>query len=155
MVASVNIIEKGLTWSVGDGTHIRLGRDPWIGCSEGFSLSQGFVSTLKHKGPYNLNQVANPQASTIWSPGWFQGRDLNLIDDRLEEWGRYTRDLLNSSVRLSDSPDELKWDFAQNGFYSPKEGYKWMMSQNGWENPDWWAKSLWKLKRPAKSKLFF
>eukprot|EP00253_Pinus_taeda_P017522 PITA_17522 len=155
VVASVNIIEKGLAWSVGDGIQIRLGRDPWIGCSERFSLSQGLVLALKDRGLYTLNQVVDPRASTIWSQGWFQGRDLNLNDDRLEEWDWYIRDLLNSSVRLSDSPDELKWVFAQNGFYSPKSGYNWMMSQNGWENPDWWAKSLWKLKGPAKSKLFF
>eukprot|EP00253_Pinus_taeda_P011149 PITA_11149 len=139
----------------GWGPQIRLGRDPWIGCSEGFTLSQGLVKALKERGLYTLNQVADPHASTIWNQGWLQGRDLNLIDDKLEEWDRYTRDLLNSLVRLSDSPDELKWVFAQNGLYSPKVGYNWMMSQKGWENPDWWEKSLWKLKGPAKSKFFF
>eukprot|EP00253_Pinus_taeda_P015495 PITA_15495 len=155
VVASVNIIEKGLAWSVGDETQIRLGRDPWIGCSERFSLSHGLVLALKDRGLYTLNQVADPRASTIWSQGWFQGRDLNLNDEWLEEWDWYKRDLLNSLVRLSDPPDELKWVFAQNGFYSPKSGYKWMMSQKGWENLTWWAKLLWKLKGPAKSKLFF
>jgi len=155
VVVSVNIIEKGLAWLVGDGTQVRLGQDPWIGCPEGFTLSQGLVTDLKDRGLFTLNQVVDPGASSIWNQGWLQGRDLNLVDDRLEEWGRYIRDLLNSSVRLSDSPDELKWVFAQNGVYSPKAGYKWMMSQKGLENPDWWAKSLWKLKGPAKSKLFF
>jgi len=55
VVASVNIIEKGLAWSVGDGSQIRLGRDPWIGCSERFSLSQGLVAVLKEKGQFTLN----------------------------------------------------------------------------------------------------
>lgn len=67
----------------------------------------------------------------------------------------YRRDLLNSSVRVSDSPDELRWVFAQNGLYSPKMGYKWMMSEKGWENLAWWVKPLWKLKGPAKTRLFF
>lgn len=108
VIASVHIIEKGLAWYVGDGTQIRLGRDPWIGCYEGFTLSQGLVEALKDKGLYTLNQVADPRASSIWNQGWLQGQDLDLVDDRLEEWDRYTRDHLNSSVRLSDSPDELK-----------------------------------------------
>lgn len=30
-----------------------------------------------------------------------------------------------------------------------------MMSQKGWENLDWCFKPLWKLKGPAKSRLFF
>jgi len=30
-----------------------------------------------------------------------------------------------------------------------------MMSQKGWEIPGWWVKPLWKLKGPAKTKLFF
>lgn len=155
MIASVNIIEKELAWYVGDGTQIRLGRDPWIGCSEGFHLSQDLVAFLKDRGLFTLNQIADPRASSIWNQGWLKGRDLDLIEDRLEEWDRYIRNLVSSSVRLSDSPDELKWVFAQNGFYSPKEGYKWMMSQKGWEIPGWWAKPLWKLKGPAKTKLFF
>lgn len=29
------------------------------------------------------------------------------------------------------------------------------MSKKGWGDPDWWAKSLWKLKCPAKAKIFF
>ena len=70
MVASVKIIEKGLAWSVGDGTQIRLGRDPWIGCTDIFPLSQGLVLALKDRGLYTLNQVANPRACSIWSQGW-------------------------------------------------------------------------------------
>lgn len=29
------------------------------------------------------------------------------------------------------------------------------MSRKGWEDPSWWAKSLWKLKCPKKARLFF
>jgi len=112
VIASVNIIKKGLAWYVGDGTQIRLGRDPWIGCSEGFHLSQDLVAFLKDRGLFTLNQIADPRASSIWNQGWLKGRDLDLIEDRLEEWDRYIRNLVNSSVRLSDSPDELKWVFA-------------------------------------------
>lgn len=81
MVASVKVIEKGLALSVGDGTQIRLGRDPWIGCTESFSLSQGLVSTLKDRGLFTLNQVADPRVSTVWSQGWIQGRDLHLEEE--------------------------------------------------------------------------
>eukprot|EP00253_Pinus_taeda_P026324 PITA_26324 len=138
-----------------DWIRLPLGRDPWIGCTEIFSLSQGLVSALKDRGLYTLNQVDDPRASSIWSQGWIQGRYLLLEEEWLEEWDHFRRDLLNSSVRLSDSPDELRWVFAQNGLYSPKMGYKWMMTQKGWENLEWWVKPLWKLKGPAKSRLFF
>ncbi len=77
-----------------------------------FSLSQGVVSALKDRGLYTLNQVADPRGSTIWSQGWIQGRDLHLDEEWLEEWDLYRRDLLNSSVRLSDSLNELRWAFA-------------------------------------------
>ena len=71
------------------------------------------------------------------------------------EWENYILDLQNSNVRIQDKPDELRWVHSQLGLYTPKMGYKWIMNQNGWEEPQWWSKLLWKLKGPAKSRLFF
>jgi len=51
--------------------------------------------------------------------------------------------------------DLLIWAHAETGEYSPKSGYKFIMSRKGLETPEWWPKHLWKLKCPAKARLFF
>lgn len=115
----------------------------------------GVGCDFKIEGSIHIKSGGDPRASTIWSQGWMQAIDLQLDEEWLEEWESSREDLLNSSVRLSDASDELRWVFAQNGLYSPKMGCKWKMTQKGWENLAWWAKPLWKLKGPAKTKLFF
>ena len=60
-----------------------------------------------------------------------------------------------SNARFKDKPDQLVWAHADSGCYSPKFGYKFLMTKKAWEDPEWWAKSIWKLKCPAKAKPFF
>ena len=55
VVASVQTIEQGLAWNVGDGTQVRLGCDPWVGCLDSFSLSPALVDYLNERGFYTLN----------------------------------------------------------------------------------------------------
>ena len=155
MVASVHTIEQGLAWNVGDGSRVRLGRDPWVGCTARFTLSHDLLAFLNDRGFLNLNQVADHRITSIWRQGWLSGTDLHLEERWKEEWRLFCLDLQNSSVRITDSRDELRWVHVQSGSYSLKMGYKWLMSQQGWEAPAWWSKLLWKLKFPTKTKLFF
>ena len=43
----------------------------------------------------------------------------------------------------------------KQGEYAPKQGYNLLMSRKGWGDSEWWAKQLWKLKCPPKSKNLF
>ena len=133
---------------------MRLGHDPWVGCSARFSLSQDLVTFLNDRGFHNLIQVADHRSSSLLRQGWLTGTDLHLEERWMEEWRLFCLDLQKSSVRITDSRDELRWLHAQFGLYSPKMGYKWLMSQQGWEAPAWWSKPIWKLKCLAKTKLF-
>ena len=155
IVGSVQLIERGLAWQVGDGNQVRVGRDPWVGCSPNFSLSRELVTHLKSEGIFSLNQVADPRTTSLVKQGWLSGTDLHLENRWMDEWNKYVADLSHSSIRISDSADKLRWVHAQTSIYSPKFGYKWLMTQEGWGNPSWWSKSLWKLKSPAKTRLFF
>lgn len=85
MVASVKTIEQGLAWNVGDGVHVRLGRDPWVGCSENYVLSQDLIAYLNDRSFLTLNQVVNYRNSSLWRQGWLSGTDLHLEERWLEE----------------------------------------------------------------------
>eukprot|EP00253_Pinus_taeda_P027771 PITA_27771 len=100
------VIEQGLSWQVGCGENVKIGRDPWVGCNERYALSQGLIRHLESKGILHLHQIEKIGHSSIWGQAW-------------------------------------------------KSGYKFLMTKKGWEEPAWWAKPLWKLKCPKKSRLFF
>lgn len=50
-----SVIEQGLAWKVGDGSHIKIGRDPWVGYNESYALSPGLLRHLDSKGIVTLN----------------------------------------------------------------------------------------------------
>lgn len=155
VVSLAHTIEQGLAWKVGDGTRVRVGCDPWAGCSDRYALSHDLKLFLNERGYLFLNQVPNLRTTTIWRQGWLTEVDLHLEERWREEWSLFVLDLQNSSVQISETRDELVWVHARIGSYSPKTGYKWLMSQQGWEDPAWWSKLLWKLKCPGKTRLFF
>jgi hypothetical protein len=53
-----------------------------------------------------------------------------------------------------DNEDELIWDPSPSGIYSPKLGYLKYNSDLGLREPVWWWRNLWKVKSPAKTRLF-
>ena len=117
IVASVQTIEQGLAWNVGDGTQVRLGCGPWVGCSDRFSLSRELVTFLNGRGLYTLSQVANLRSSSFLKQGWLSGLELQLEERWMEEWNLYVSALQFSYVRISDSRDELRWVHAQSRIY--------------------------------------
>ena len=82
---SIKIIEQGLSWQVGNKEKVSVGRDPWVGCNEGFSLSLGIIDHLKARGIYNLSQIKKVGHSTIWHQAWLSEGDLNLEPQWEEE----------------------------------------------------------------------
>eukprot|EP00253_Pinus_taeda_P018226 PITA_18226 len=154
-VEAFSVIEQGLAWKVGDGKQIRIGRDPWVGCNDAFALSPGFLRHLDSKGIQTLNQVERVGQSTIWGQAWKTVVDLGLNVRWQNKWESFIKELQRSNVRIKDEPDVLMWAHSKSGAYSPKDGYNFLMGKKGWDRPDWWAKDIWKLKCPAKARLFF
>eukprot|EP00253_Pinus_taeda_P016263 PITA_16263 len=140
---------------VGNGENVRIGRDPWVGCNELFALSPGLLRHLDSKGIVHLYQVEKIGQSTIWGQAWKSGEDLEISPLWWNEWHIFIQELERSNVRIRDRLDQLDWAHADSGSYVPKAGYSFLMSKKGWEDPSWWAKTLWKLKCPKKSRLFF
>jgi hypothetical protein len=67
---------------------------------------------------------------------------------------RYISELKRSQIRLRDQDDELIWDIAPSGIYTPKEGYTHLSIDLHQREPVWWWKKLWKIKCPTKDKTF-
>eukprot|EP00253_Pinus_taeda_P036400 PITA_36400 len=145
----------GYLGQVGNGENVRIGRDPWVGCNELFALSPGLLRHLDSKGIVHLYQVEKIGQSTIWGQAWKSGEDLKISPLWWNEWQIFIQELERSNVRIRDRPDQLVWAHADSGSYVPKAGYSFLTSKKGWEDPSWWAKTLWKLKCPKKARLFF
>lgn len=153
-VDSFKVIEQGLAWKIGNGRNLKIGKDPWIGCNGNYALSPGLIRHLEDKNILSLDQVEKVGFSNIWCQAWKDGEDLHLDQGWWHEWSVFTHELTRSNVRLKDSPDSLIWAHGETGDYSPKDGYKFIQSRKGWGEPEWWAKQIWKLKCPAKARLF-
>jgi hypothetical protein len=95
------------------------------------------------------------QGSTnIWHQGWYCAETLGLEGDLKIQWENYLLALQRENIRLLDCEDELVWQKAPHGVYTPKLGYTTLSIDLLQEEPLWWWKGLWKLKAPLKSKLF-
>eukprot|EP00253_Pinus_taeda_P008065 PITA_08065 len=151
---SFKIIEKGLAWQVGNGENLRIGRDPWVGCNDFFALSPGLLAHLNTKGIHRLSQIENMDLYSIWGQEWKSVEDLGIDLNWSIEWQSYTHELKRSNIRIKDHPDSLVWAHAETGLYSPKAGYNFLMKRKGWDPPGWWAKPLFKLKCPKKTRIF-
>eukprot|EP00253_Pinus_taeda_P024520 PITA_24520 len=154
-IDAFKIIEKGLSWQIGSGENIRIGRDPWVGYNKNYALSPSLIRHLASKGFWYLNRVEKVGYSSIWGQAWKTGEELDIHPRWWNEWEIFKQELSRSNVRFKDIPNQLIWAYADSGSYSPKFGYKFLMSKKCWEDPYWWAKSIWKLKCPTKEKLFF
>eukprot|EP00253_Pinus_taeda_P010417 PITA_10417 len=123
------VIEQGLAWKVGDGSHIRIGRDRGWDAVKLIIYPRDFLDTWTAKA-------------------------LSLLIRWKNEWASFIQELHRSHVRLKEGNDKLIWALGKTGEYHPKEGYTFLMNQKGWDIPEWWSKSLWKLTSPAKARLF-
>jgi hypothetical protein len=58
--------ENHFPWKVGNGVLVRVGVDSILGCGESVILSQEIINKIQVRCIFTLNQVGDPNATTIW-----------------------------------------------------------------------------------------
>lgn len=150
---TLHTIRRGLTWRIGNGEEARIGLDPWISCGNTHLLPQSLIDFLNQKDIFLIAHIGDSQNTNVFQQAWLSGNTLGIPDRWLQEWDRYIRPLTESHVRLREELDELLWGLAQNGKYSPKEGYLVIHSRYKPEICQFWWKNIWKLWGPPRSRL--
>jgi len=78
LVSSLDVIGDGLSWKVGKGNKVRLGRDPWPGSKGSHFLPKTLITRLQEQGFFYPCQVGDPNHTSIWSQEWKSHHELGL-----------------------------------------------------------------------------
>lgn len=141
-----DLLRKGLGWSIGDGSLVRIWHDPWL------SLSM----PMQPIGPPSLSDSSLLvkdllcPSSGEWNPA--------AIRDHLPQYEEAILAINTSSLPLQDS---LIWLPEKSGLYTTKSGYlvarKTPSSPSASQQPSLpfnWNKTIWNLKLSPKLKNF-
>lgn len=154
IVTSFDLIENHLAWDVGNGESVMIGRDPWMGSFQQHLLPPDVIDQLGLQGVIMLNQLAVPRINEPWIQIWKRAVSFELGARETVILDHYIRELVRANIILSDQEDTLVWEVDPGGVYSPKAGYLALCTGLTQRVAVWWWKPLWKLKCPAKTKLF-
>ena len=132
--------------------NLRIGLDPWLGCGQGHILPMVVHEFLSLQNISTLDQSDDPNNTNFWQHGWKSGPHLNLNEDMVDHWNRFTKALRSYHIHLIDHDDELVWDFDPSGSYFLKVGYIHLSVDVFNREVKWWC-CLWKMKFPSKSNL--
>jgi hypothetical protein len=53
------LVKNWLAWSIGNGSRVLVGQDPFVGCSESYKLSEDLLQHLKSLEVYSLAHIEN------------------------------------------------------------------------------------------------
>ena len=148
-----DIIGNFLVWKIGNGTTVRIGLDPWIGCKWRHVLPYSMLEKLHLAGFFCLSNIGIHGLSVLMPQQWYSDEYIGFVDPlEIDVWNGYLAILKSSHARISNKDDALVWNLSKTGKYTPKEGYAQLMHRDVVHN--WWWKVLWKLKCPLKAKSF-
>lgn len=60
ILITLNHVWDGMTWIIGNGPYVQIGRDPWIGCENAHLLPPTLIQHLLDLGHTNLAQIVDP-----------------------------------------------------------------------------------------------
>ena len=119
-----DIIGDFLVWKIGNGSVVRIGLDPWIGCKWRHALPLPMLERLRLVGLYCLSNIGIHGMSALMAQQWFTAYFIGFTDPfEIDVWNGYLAILKSSHVRISNDDDILVWNLSKSGRYSPKEGY--------------------------------
>lgn len=122
------MIRDNLVWRIRGGTQVWIGIDPWTGSGGRHTLSQELVDHLLAQDIKVIAQIADQDNTDIFYQTWRTVQQLNLPQRWHQEWQSYKEALIESHIRIKEGLDELIWNQAENGNYTPKAGYNHLIS---------------------------
>lgn len=154
LLHSLPLIRDNTVWRIRGGSRARIGLDPWAGSGGRHIPPRELVEYLTAREIKVISQITDREQSDIFHQVWKSAQQLNLPRRWHPAWRAYIEALHESHIRISEGQDELIWNSAESGHYSPKAGYLQLISH---KRPDtiasWWQK-IWKLDASPRSKLF-
>lgn len=120
----INIVLKWISWSLGDGTKIRLGEDPILGMEDNHKLSKGLINHLHEKGISHLFKIKEHNDDMMGGKGWMNANSLNLSPKYYVEWNSFTKSLRTFGIFLCEMDYNLLWTWnTSNGILSSNLAY--------------------------------
>ena len=101
---SFPIIKRWLTWEIGSGNHVVLGRDPFIGRNSNYKLSTPLIQVLNSSNIYTIAQSYVPDVSGTFQ-SWLKSNQIGFSD----EHKTFVSILNSSDILLKNSNDKLVW----------------------------------------------
>eukprot|EP00253_Pinus_taeda_P031439 PITA_31439 len=154
LLHSLPLIKNNIVWRIRNGYSARIGIDPWSGCGGRHRLPHDLIEFLNSRGIRVIAQIADQEGSDIFHQAWMTAAQLNLPNRWLIPWREFCAALTESHIRIVEGPDELIWQQAESGLYTPREGYKHIIIHRKPEVLDRWWHHIWKLSASPRSKLF-
>jgi hypothetical protein len=96
----VYLILHGLSWNLGSGHLIDLGKDRILGMGDRSFLSINLMDALKDQNILTLAQARNISSDQTISSYWLTNEDLGLEGDLALEWDLYRRSLIDSGALI-------------------------------------------------------
>jgi hypothetical protein len=111
---AANVAKMGFRWKIGNWCNVRFWEDAWLGSS---SLA------IQYWEIYVIINEHNKTIADIWDGSNLKCTFRRCVDARLYNmWEELVS--IASSICLSDSEDEMVWQFHSSGLYSSHSLYK-------------------------------
>ena len=110
VVKSFSLIESSLTWDVGSGENVQIGRDPWMGSEQYHILPAAVINALALRGISTLNQLDDQRPEEPWTQHWKSADMLGLGEHEIVYYENYIRGLQLAHIQISEQDDVLIWD---------------------------------------------
>jgi hypothetical protein len=96
---------KWLAWMVGNGHHICLGTDLFLGGDACFFLSAPLLHVLNSKGLFILAQVFSFFPFDVSRGHWLSATKLQLQGPLTSQWDNFLNMMFHSGIGLSSATD--------------------------------------------------
>lgn len=148
-------LKQWLAWRVGNGEHVILGRDPFLGCGGNFRLFEELINYLNLQGFHRLNHIKKVWITSSRSTYWMMALDLGLHDNLAVEWDTFINNLNEGGIRLTNFEDSLVWSWDNvEGKVSVKKAYEVVSAHLSCPDHKWWFSLLWRWRLLLKLKVF-
>jgi len=123
VISTFPVIGDGLAWHVGQGNWIRIGVDPCSGSGQAHILPIDLTDRIHEPAIHFISQVTDPGSTSIWQQGWMGPEALGLVGNQALMWNNFMMALRSRHIWIPGRDDELVWQKAPHGVYTPKMGY--------------------------------